>query len=459
MVAHARFCHRDDENQPLLAYDHHREWVEVLEDREQFPWVGIVAPPGYAKSTWGSWVYPSWRIGHTKGKVRIALVSNTAELAWGWADAIKETIQGERFKMAYPGVEPDFSRGWRHNAFFTNGTPPGLNPTLAAMGIGGAIQGRRVDEIILDDPTTFEQALSPGVMLKQRNWLKNTLIKRLPAGRRPPSDPAGRARIVVIFTRWGPNDLHDTLVDLGFQIIHMPALGYLDATYDEDGNISPGIEPLWPEMDPYENLVREREKDELTFELVMQGNAQVVTGEMFDPAWWAENRGAPPQREDFDRVVTAVDTASGKDAKKGDYFVAATLGKHGTDVWVIDIVRGRFNAVRQEDQVKQAYGLHKADIVVIESANEGEALYQRLVAQHEGIPLRRFQPVKDKAFRASPLAAAYRQGHIWHARAGWNMPYEAELAAFPSGPHDDQVDAVAMAYSNISRRGPQVVAV
>ncbi len=462
VAAHAAFVHRDDEEQPMRAYRHHLEWIDLVLRPLEHPWLGIVAPPGYAKSTWFSIVYPTWRIGSSGGRVRLGLVSNTAEQAWGFAGAVKDAIESERFRMAYPGVVPDKDRGWRHNAFYMSGAPAGQNPTLAAMGIGGPILGRRFDEIILDDPITYEQALSPSQMTKYRNWLKNTLIKRFPAGKRPPNNPEGQARMVVVFTRWGPNDLYDTLEDMGFHMVTMPAIGYWDRELVVDDQTGQerwewGVEPLWPEKEPLSTLERERELDPLTFEQVMQGNPNVVIGTMFDPVWWAERRGRPPDRQDFDRVVMAVDTASGADAKKGDFYVAAVLGLHGTDVWVLDIVRGRFNAMQQEDVTETTAAHWKPDLLVIEAVNEGEALYQRLVARHLGLPLKRFKPTKDKAFRAAPLAAAYRQGHVWHVEgAGWAMSYEAELQAFPQSEHDDQVDAAAMAYSNLSDEGPRV---
>ncbi len=471
-TAHSLYCHRDSEDRPLQFARHHQIWADLLSRPDEYPFICLVAPPGYAKSTIVSMAYPSWRMGQTAGRLRMGIVSNTADLAWQLLGYTKEMITSDRFRAAHPEVRPNFVRGWRHNALFFSETPPGKDPSLAATGIGGAVQGRRLDEIILDDPTTFEQAQSPAIMKKQRNWVKNTLMKRLPVGMRPPDGKGGR--FVTVMTRWGPNDLYDVFEDMGFKMLTMPALGYWDRSYicpecgasagpdeplcacDAKPVIEFGEEPLWPEVESRESLLAQREADELIFELVMQGNPKVVSGEVFDPEWWAERRGNAPPREKLDKVIQAVDTAGGKDRKKGDYVAIVTMGKKGTEIWILDVKRGRLNALEQEDAVKTLQQRWKPDLVVIEDVNEGTALYQRLVSEHLNIPLKPFTPTRDKEFRAVPLANAYRQGLVNHQVGRWNMSYEAELAAFPEGPHDDQVDAASMCYANLTNVGPRV---
>jgi predicted phage terminase large subunit-like protein len=469
---HAALIHRDDRDLRLYAARHHAEWIRVLEDREQFPFVCIVAPPGYGKSTWFSQAYPTWRIGATQGRVRIGLVSSTATQAEGFAGAVQAAVMSPLFQATY-GVEPDYDRGWARSAFFCTGTPAGPNPTLTATGIGGPILGRRFDEIILDDPTTWDQARSEQVMMGQRHWLRSTLLKRLPPGMRPPDGKGGR--VVAIMTRWSVRDLYDELKTLGFKTLVMPAMGYWDGIHDpESGEVIPGEAPLWPEKESAAALQEMRENDALVFELVMQGNPQVLQGDVFDPAYF--QRGLPPLVEDFDRIVAYADTASGKDRKRGDYFAMCTIGIRANEVWILDMERERYPAPEQEKavvRVAQRFEdlgrLH--DVICIEDANEGTALYQRLVVETR-LPLR-LMPVgdaskkgqpRDKEFRAIPLSNAYSTWRVHHPVGPdgqpprWVRLFEAELEAFPNGAHDDQVDAATGAFNSSVREasGPRI---
>ena len=55
-------------------------------------------------------------------------------------------------------------------------------------------------------------------------------------------------------------------------------------------------------------------------------------------------------------------------------------------------------------------------------------------------------PQGDKVSRALTLAARMQSGHVYIPKtAPWLPTLEAELAIFPNGQHDDQVDALAYA--------------
>jgi predicted phage terminase large subunit-like protein len=482
--AHARLLHRADDGKRILAQRHHREWCRILETPERWPYVVIVAPPGTAKTTWVSQILAAHRIGVTGGNVRLGLISNTATQAEALGAVVQAIIEKPAFKEIY-GVEPDLKRAWRNNWFFTTGrSPDDPNPTLHATGIGGPVQGRRYDEIILDDPTDWDDSRSDLVMQRQRDWLKNTLIQRFPLGQRPP-DGKG-TRMVVILTRWSARDLVPTLKDIGFALVHMPALGYwdrvlscpecgeernaaLEAALDlcehcgseEEPSVTLGVEPLWGEKESREVLEEERENDQIMFELVKQGNPSVLAGDYFDPDTF--QRGPLPSPSKFTKVVQFIDTAGGKDLRKGDYFCEATVGQTADGSgWVIDIDRGRYDAPKQERQTLLNYERwsdwrgSKLDLVCIEEANEGLALYQNLIVSSR-LPLKSVPALKDKEWRAIPLANSYRNRKMWHDEgARWRRPLEAELEAFPNGAHDDQVDAVGGAWTEIGSAGPRV---
>lgn len=467
LAAHATLLHKTSAGRPVIPARHHAEWVRFAHDVQNNRWVVVVCPPGYAKSTWWSVIYPTWRIGQTKGRIRIGLISNTANLTYGFMRSIQHTIEDPLYQQIYgPDCAPDPKRGWSQKQAWVKGGIDNQNPTLLAAGIGGPIQGKRFDEIICDDLTTWDNARSQAVMDGQRHFIKALLIKRFEPGQGPPD---GSGRMIVATTRWSENDLLPTFIELGFKIVTMPAIGYWDRQTLDDGRVVWGTAPLWPEQESLDSLLEEREEDPITFELVKQGNPAVLGGDVFDTDQL--NFGYPGRREKFHEVVQYVDTAGGKDREKGDYFAIATVGMKETEegseeVWILDIDRRRIPAPEQERAVIAAAEKWEPNLVVIEDKNEGTALFQRIAA-FTRLPMAAYTPVKDKEFRAIAFANAVKAGRVWlpkeydkktrEGRAGkWVRSFVNELAAFPEGDHDDQVDAVVGAYNHTGSAGPRL---
>lgn len=484
VAAHAALLHNTDTGRPIIPAAHHKVWCQMMEDIERYRWVVVICPPGYAKSTWWSIVYPSWMIGRTQGRIRIGLVSNTANLTYGFSRSIMKTISDPRFEMVY-GVRPDYSK-WSQKQFWTEQALDKANATLMATGIGGPIQGKRFDLIIGDDLTTWEDARSDMVMEGQRLFLKGLLVKRFPPGMGPPD---GDGRMVIAMTRWSERDLVPTFEELGFKVLTMPALGYWDrkATCPDCGNerdtqefalqdpcqtcgslakpiVELGEAPLWPEQEKKERLEQEREDDPIIFELVKQGNPRVMGGDVFDTS--KLQYAKLPEKESFAEIVQYVDTAGGKDRTKGDYFADVTLGLRYTEtgetqVWIMDMDRGRYPATQQEKRVSINAEQWDPILVVVEERNEGIALFQRL-CETTRLPVRAYVPVKDKEWRAIQIANAVNQGRVYLPKnedgssPAWVRSFVAELDAFPRGPNDDQVDAAAGAYLHTGGAGPKL---
>ena len=99
--------------------------------------------------------------------------------------------------------------------------------------------------------------------------------------------------------------------------------------------------------------------------------------------------------------------------------------------------------------------------ILVETKNEGVALYQRLI-EITRLPLASYDPVQDKEFRAIPFANAVNAGKVWvplrpdGTAPVWARSFVAELDSFPRGPHDDQVDAVSGAYNHTGAGGPRL---
>ena len=60
----------------------------------------------------------------------------------------------------------------------------------------------------------------------------------------------------------------------------------------------------------------------------------------------------------------------------------------------------------------------------------------------------------DKATRAGPVASQCNVGNLLVVDGAWNRAFIDELGAFPSGAHDDQVDALSRAFSVVGLGAP-----
>lgn len=133
----------------------------------------VMMPPGSAKSSYGSVIFPSWYLGRHPERCIIA-ASHTQELADRF---------GRRVRNLYSGVE--HSKIFKGSGVAPDSSAMGRWDTLAggeyfAAGIGGSITGRRADLAIIDDPVkSREDADSETVREKQWAWWRDDLMTRL----------------------------------------------------------------------------------------------------------------------------------------------------------------------------------------------------------------------------------------------------------------------------------------
>jgi predicted phage terminase large subunit-like protein len=476
LAAHAWLLYRDERERRILYAPVHQFIAAHLQQTGPDGYRGcvFVVPPGYGKSTVQQ-QYVTWRQGSTGGCKRIALISNTASQAEAFSRSAQAVFESEEFVNVYPDCRRDPGRRWTSREMYFTNTPSGANPGILALGMDGPILGKRLDEIIIDDPTTWRQARSTAVMREQREKLLNTINYRFPPGARAPFSGYTDTRMLVFMTRYGSGDLLNTFRDdLGLKVVHMPALGFWDRTVscpeceaeavggrtpcahdDRRYEVDLGTRPLWPERESQTALEDRREQDSLIFELVDQGNVKILAGDMFDADWW--QHAAPPRK--FDLVVMGVDTSGGQDRKKGDYTAIAVLGVKGDNVWILNVWRDRIPATRQEDRIKLMAETWKPEMVYIEQANEGGAVVDHLITETR-IPIKGIRPTTDKSFRAIPLANLARSRRLWlPENEKWTRSFEAEAEAFPESDHDDQIDAVTVALNeteNGGARGPRL---
>ena len=230
---------------------HHRLIINALQAVEQglVKRLIIVAPPGHAKSTYGSIMYPTWYLGRHRDASLIG-TTTTDRLARVYSDSAAGIIEWSRdYRALFPQVEPDRSRGWSSEGLYV--TRPLVatqkDPSLVYVGAGGPIIGRRADGVIIDDVVDEGTARSPDVKMPARvTWVRRSVLSRL--------KPSGWA--VVMGTVWTEGDVVSTLAEEGtwvvvrFQALAASRQQVAEVTLPDGCRWQPTAE--WPALAPHD---------------------------------------------------------------------------------------------------------------------------------------------------------------------------------------------------------------
>jgi predicted phage terminase large subunit-like protein len=160
---------------------------------------------------------------------------------------------------------------------------------------------------------------------------------------------------------------------------------------------------------------------------------------MVKPAWFRRYR--PDQLPAaFDRVVQSWDTAN-KASELNDFSVCTSWGIKGRDLYLLEVWRRRLDYPDLKRAVLDEHIRWRSDVVLIEDKASGTQLIQELVA--DGL-YAGYKPQGDKVMRMHAQTAAIENGFVHLPQAApWLAEYLHELAVFPNGRFDDQVDSTA----------------
>ena len=154
---------------------------------------------------------------------------------------------------------------------------------------------------------------------------------------------------------------------------------------------------------------------------------------------WFQRYSAPPAQESGDRIVQSWDTAA-KAGESNDYSVCTTwLLKRNGDAYLLNLYRGKLIFPDLLRQVEHLAGLYNADAVLIEDAGSGTGLIQTLRSKRLNVI--GIKPDGDKVTRMSVHSPAIESGKVFLPNeAPWLDQFRLEVAAFPNGSHDDQIE-------------------
>jgi predicted phage terminase large subunit-like protein len=326
---------------------------------------------------------------------------------------------------------------------------------LWAAGVGGPATGKGAHLAIVDDPIKdAEQAQSPTIREKHKDWWRSTWSTRFEPG----------AAAVVMATRWHEDDLSGFLLSQegdepeGWHLIDMPALAgeRPEPAYPASVTVEPDPRPtgaaLCPERYPAEKLAQVRRRiGDFWFDSLYQQTPRPRDGGLFSAA--PRFVDAAPRQATRVRYWDKAGAAPGK----GDYTVGALLAFDGERWYVEDVQRFQAPAAERNARIVTTAELDRATYGHVRTFVEqppglGKEATDAVIRLLAGFSAHA-EPVRgDKVERAEPFAAQWQAGSVALVRAPWCATFVDELAAFPYGRHDDQVDAAAGAFRQLVDR-------
>lgn len=424
--------------------DYNAGWVhkDVCKRLEQFsrdvvdqksPRLMLFMPPRHGKSTLASVSFPAWHLGRNPEHEFISC-SYSGSLAMGFSRKVRQVLREPTYKAVFKTrLDPDSQSA---EAWLTT-----AGGGFVAAGVGGGITGKGAHVLVIDDPVkNREDAESQNNRDANWDWYTSTAYTRLAPG----------GGVLVILTRWHDDDLAGRLLKSALQggdeweVVRYPAIAEEDEEFRKAG------EALHPERYSVEALRRiEKAVGPRDWSALYQQNPVADDGQYFTRGM--VNYYDPEDiDEDAMRYYCAWDLAIGKN-DRNDYSVGIVVGINDRDdMFVMDVVRGRFDGFELVERILDLYEQWKPSIIGIEKGHIEMALgpFLEKRVRERGLFEAYFKDLKtgrrDKEARARAIQGRMQQGKVYFPRdAAFSGPLIAELLRFPNGTHDDQVDALS----------------
>ena len=384
------------------------------------------APPQHGKSDIVSRYLPAYFFGHHPDK-RVAGLSYAKDLASDMNRDVQRIMMSPEYHQLFPKSSLNAKlavfasvEAKRNSETFEI---VGNKGSYVSQGVGGPLTGKKVDFGIIDDPIkNSKEALSAVVKEGLWNWYTSTFLTRL-------SKNSGQ---IIMATRWATDDLTGMVAKKNTR-----ARSLAFKAISDDGKA------LVPELHPIEKLLETKAVlSDYFWEAMYQQEPIVMGGNLFKMDWWQYYTKLPAIR----RKAIFGDTAL-KAGEANDYSVLQCWGEgYDGNLYLIDQIRGKWEAPELEVNVKAFYNKHKdrdgcyCSAVYIEDKASGIGLIQSL-QRKGGIPIVGIPRDTDKVLRSQSASPSIKAGMVYLPE-DWEglSDYQVEFSQFPRGKNDDQID-------------------
>lgn len=407
---------------------HHKLLNEKLEAvaRGEIKRLMIFMPPGHAKSTYASHMFPAWYLGNYPTR-NIICASNTDTNATRFGRRVRNTMKGPDWCFDAKLAEDSSAMG----EFATD-----KGGEYFAVGVGGTVTSRRADLILIDDPIKgAKDADSPLARENAKEWYVSDLYTR-----RSTDDTA----IVLIQTRWNEDDLAGWLLEEAksggeeWEVLRLP----FEAEADDPMGRAPG-EYLWPERYGAKTAQQAKRNTRTWFALFQQ-RPTAEEGDYFKREWLQPYASLP----DNLAYYGASDYAT-KDGD-GDYTVHLVVGVDPLDnIYVVDLWREQTTSDKWIetwlDMVEAWEPVNWAEEGGQIKNSLAPFMAKRMTERQLYCERTQYTSSVNKRQRARSIQARMAGLKLFlPAWAPWKPDFEDELLKFDKGANDDQVDALGL---------------
>ena len=405
---------------------HHMLLIAHLEavERGDIERLMVVMPPGSAKSTYTSVLFPAWFLGRNSA-LNVIAASHTFDLASTFGRRVRNLFDGAEHRAVFGfGVSPDnkSADSWsteRGGEYF-------------AIGVGGAVSGRRADLGLIDDPVkSREDADSDRMRDRAWEWYLNDFKTRL--------KPGGRQ--VLITTRWHEDDLAGRLLASEsdrWSVLRLP----MEAEPGDPLGRKPG-ERLWPEWFT-DAMVADAKRDVRVWNALYQGEPTAQDGDYFKREWFQEDEQPPTKLAIYGASDYAVTEGGGDATEHGIFGVDAWSNVHVLDWW-----HGHTASDVWIEAQCDLILRHKPMCWFGESGPIRRAiepyLLRRMEERRAFCRIEWLPSTADKPTRCRPFQALAASGKVFFPSiSAWKADVLGQLLRFPAGLHDDAVDVCSL---------------
>lgn len=451
----------------------------------------IAAPRGNAKSSIISNIFPIWCICYNKKKF-ILLISNTVSLSEEFLTDIKLELEtNEGLLRDFPGVCGKGPR-WRSNEIITKN-----DVKLLALGVGSQIRGRkwgiyRPGLVLCDDVDDEESIKSVDTMKYVKDtWFDkdvlyasgnknnetdfivlgsilgpNALLNHL---LNSDTYPDWQSRKFASVIKFSTSELWNEWKELYNNKFDLNRIYTAEKFFEEHKEeMLKDTEVLWPEGQPYYDLMIELNKSESAFWSERQNNPKDPTKVKLhkEDLHWENFSTNPDVKKDIEhgKYYGSLDPSLGKKAASGDYSSISSVcsGKSGY-VYVVDFDIKRRKVEKQIEAIIENWERFKYSLFGIETNAFQFVIYEMLSKQCRElgyrIPTEELQNYSDKKLRIEGLIPFIKDKTIVFDSQKYNFTKEYRFAVDQildwtgeGDLFDDAIDSLEMAFRICSKK-------
>lgn len=434
---------------------HHVLMMQVFEDivAGKIQRAMFFLPPGSAKSTYGSVVAPTWIMGKFPG-YKIILASYGSDLARKHGRRARQIVRSKKYHHVFSTT---ISKDTGAVDFWAieNGSE------YLAGGILSGITGNRANLLIIDDPVKGrEDADSETIQKKTWEAYNDDLRTRLVPG----------GAEIIIQTRWSEHDLSGKILPENYEgktgfiqcrdgrewyVVCIPA-----QCERRDDPLGRQVgEYLWPEWfnDEHFNGFKAQSR---TWSALFQQRPQPPSGTFFQRDWFHRYRiGEQPTF--LNHYITSDHAPGGEDHNDYNCFRVWGIDSVG-DIWMRGGFRIQSTIDKAMEQLLPLIRQFKPFCWFPEDDNNYKAVAGYVNRQMlEAKTYCRIEPVsphgKDKPTKAQPFQAMASVGRVHIPEGPEGDDVIAQYLKFPTGAHDDEVDAASIIGRVIDEAHPAMI--